>query len=188
MANAPLDLFPRVLGSEWQSLPEAVQRCHRIETRLRARGHFTITAGKSRLARLLSWIMGMPRPGASVLTELDVRRVDDHLLWLRNFAGTRLATRMYLLDDGRIAERRGPLELCLRIAVVDSGIDYRADGARLCIGAWRIALPALLSPLVDGRAWVEPGAAVMRVRMQIGARVIGTIVTYQGPLEVVAAH
>src|SRR5207244_1881778 len=44
----------------------------------------------------------------------------DQLLWLRDFSGTRLDTRMYLTDDGRMAERRGLMELCFRVAAVDS--------------------------------------------------------------------
>jgi hypothetical protein len=183
MAKPPLDLFPRLLGGGFASLPEPVRRCHQIEDEFHAHGNFTITTGKTWGARLLARLMGMPPAGSSVLTHLDVSREDDALLWRRNFAGRRMDTRMYLLGDDRMAERKGLVELCFRLSIVDSGINYRSDGARICVGRLRIPFPSLLAPVIDGRAWLEPTRNVMEIRIHIASRLFGTIVSYEGPLE-----
>ena len=90
--------------------------------------------------------MGMPRPSRAVRTTLDVQPEGDELVWRRDFE----------IDGGRIAERRGPIELRLRVTVHDGGIEYRCDGARLRVGSLRIPLPSFLAPRVEGRVYEGP--------------------------------
>ena len=173
-------LFERTLGSRWAELPEIVKRGHELEEGLRGDGEFDVVHGSSFLGRLFARAMGMPRPGLAVPTHLDVRPEGDELVGRRDIGGARLESRMYEIDGGRIAERRGPIELCLRVTARDGGIDYRCEGARLRIGKLRIPLPSFLAPRVEGRVWADGDA--MRTRIAISS-FVGTIVTYEGPLR-----
>jgi hypothetical protein len=178
-------LFPRILGGAWDSLPDVVRRGHELEPAFDAHGRFTVTHGTSLFARVLARLMGMPAAGTNIETRLEVRAKDDELVWHRDFSGTSLDSRMYALEDGRIAERRGLVEACLRVTVSDGGIDYRCDGMRLCIGRLRVTLPSWLAPRIDGRAWAD--AERMRVRISITSW-MGPIVTYEGPLEITSGE
>lgn len=173
-------LFERTLGSSWAALPQVVKRGHELEEGLHGDGDFDVVHGDSFFARLAARAMGMPRPGRAVRTTLDVEPEGDELVWRRDFGGARLESRMYEIDGGRIAERRGPIELCLRITAKDGGIEYRCEGARLRVGRLRIPFPSFLSPRVEGRVWADGDA--MRTRIAITS-FIGTIVTYEGPLR-----
>lgn len=173
-------LFERTLGAGWADLPDVVKRGHELEEGLHGEGEFDVVHGASFLARLAARVMGMPRAGRAVPTRLDVRSHENELVWLRDFGGSRLESRMYEIDGGRIAERRGPIELCLRITAKDGGVDYRCEGARLRLGALRVPLPSFVAPRVEGRVWADGDA--MRTRIAITS-FVGTIVTYEGPLR-----
>jgi hypothetical protein len=173
-------LFQRVLGPDWDGLPDIVKRGHELERELHGEGEFDITHGESWLMRLVALVMGMPRAGRAVRTRLDVVREGEELAWRRDFGGSHFDSRMYAIDGGRIAERRGLVELCLRITAKDGGIDYRSEAVRLRLGALRVPLPSIFAPRIDGRVWADGDA--MRTRIHI-ASWAGTIVTYEGPLR-----
>jgi hypothetical protein len=173
----PVGLFPRVLGRDWETLPDVVKRGHELEPEFHGRGTFTIVHGVSLLARL----MGMPPAGDAVPTRLDVVSEGDELVWRRDFGGTHMDSRMYEVDGGRIAERRGPIELCMRVTVEDAAIVYRSDVARLRVGRLRVPFPSWLAPRIEGRVWADGASMHTRIRIDSWA---GMIVTYEGPLEI----
>ncbi|HEY2367389.1 MAG TPA: DUF4166 domain-containing protein [Polyangiaceae bacterium] len=173
-------LFERTLGASWAELPEIVKRGHELEGGLHGDGAFDVVHGASFLARLFARAMGMPRPGRAIPTTLDVKLEGDDLVWRRDFGGTRLESSMYAIDGGRIAERRGPIELCLRVSVRDGGVEYRCEGARLRVGNLRVPLPSFLAPRIEGRVWADGDA--MRTRIAITS-FVGMIATYEGPLR-----
>ena len=175
----PLGLFPRVLGRDWDALPDVVKRGHELEPEFHGRGTFTIVHGESWLLRVAARVMGMPPAGDAIATRLDVVSDDDELVWRRDFGGSRMDSRMYETDGRRIAERRGLVELCMRVTVEERAIVYRSDGARLRLGRVRVPLPSWLAPRIEGRVW-EDGAA-MRTRIRIDSW-MGPLVTYEGLL------
>jgi len=172
-------LFERTLGAGWNELPDVLKRGHELERGLHGEGAFDVTLGASWLARLAARVMGMPRAGREVRTTLDVTPDGDELVWHRDFGGTSFDTCMYAIDGGRIAERRGLVELCLRVTAEGGAVVYRCEGARLRLGALRLPMP--LAPRVEGRVWADGDA--MRTRIAITAPLIGAIVTYEGPLR-----
>jgi len=172
-------LFERTLGAGWTELPDVVKRGHELERGLHGEGDFDVTLGASWLARLVARAMGMPRAGRALRTTLDVTPDGEELVWRRDFAGTSFDSRMYAIDGGRIAERRGLVELRLRVTAEEGAVVYRCEGARVRLGAVRFPMP--LAPRVEGRVWADGDA--MRTRIHIAAPVVGTIVTYEGPLR-----
>jgi hypothetical protein len=179
VSSAKLGLFPRVLGRDWDALPDVVKRGHELEPEFHGTGTFTIVHGASWHLRLFARVMGMPPAGEGVPTRLDVVSEGDELVWRRDFGGARMDSRMYEIDGGRIAERRGPIELCLRVTVEDRAIVYRSDGARLRVGGVRVPFPSFLAPGIEGRVWAD--GASMHTKIKIDSW-MGTIVTYEGPL------
>ena len=177
-----LALYPRLLGDAWRALPEPVRLCHDAAPTLVATGRFKVTRGASWMARLAAWLGGMPRPGNDVQLRLEVRSHDDHQTWSRDFGGFTMLTRQSLLADGRLAERRGPLELLFRVTGEEGAVVYRPAGVRLRIGPLAIPLPRWLAPRVEARAWCEPGDGRMHVLVSVSSSLAGTIATYGGPL------
>jgi hypothetical protein len=176
----PLGLFPRVLGRDWDALPDVVKRGHELEPEMHGHGAFTIVHGASWILRLAARMMGMPPAGDHVPTRLDVVSEGGELVWRRDFGGTHMDSRMYEIDGGRIAERRGPIEICMRITARDGAIVYRSDTVRLRIGPLRIPFPSFLAPRIEGRVWADGAAMHTRIRIDSW---MGMIVTYEGPLE-----
>src|SRR5262249_19440016 len=121
--------------------------------------------------------------GEGVITLLEVSAYEDYQEWRRDFAGQKLVTRQYLLGDGRFGERSGLVELCFRPAVIGSELHYRQEGARVCRGPLRIPVPAWFRPRVEARAGAEPGDTRMQVDIRVSMPILGTLVSYRGPVE-----
>lgn len=183
MAPRALEIYPRLLGPAWTDLPELVRRCHSANPTLVARGLFAVAHARSPIARFVIRLAGMPPAGDRVETRLSVHAFPDHQRWERDFAGHVLTTLQYCLDDGRLAERSGAFELLFRVEAEDGVVHYRPAGVRLCFGRFRVPLPSWCAPRVKARAWSEPGAVAMNVRIEIAAPLLGTLVTYGGPLR-----
>ena len=177
-----LALYPLLLGELWAKLPEPVRRCHDAAPRLVAEGRFIVTHARSWLARIVIALARMPRARDGVRLRLEVNALADHLVWRRDFDEFTMLTTQRLRPDGRMAERRGPMELLFEVAGEADAIVYRPRGVRLCLGALRIPMPSWLAPRVEGRAWTVSGEACMHVHIVIAAPILGTLVTYGGPL------
>ncbi len=185
-----LRLYPVALHDAWSGLPEALRACLDASPSLDAEGRFTVTRARSLLARLVLALAGMPKAGDDVALRLEVRAHEGHQRWERDFAGYRMSTVKTLLPDGRMAERRGPIELLFRITTLREAtaegervaVVYHPAGVRLCLGPLRVPIPSWCGPRVDARVWCEPGERVMRVEVKMAVPLVGPIVTYGGPL------
>ena len=177
-------LYEHALGPAWGSLPEPVRRCHLPG--LVASGRFKITHTRSWLGRLVIAIMGMPRSGEDVQTDLRVAARERHQAqyqeWVRHFDGRPMTTEQYALDR-RVAERMGSIELAFDVVASGDALEYVQRGARFCLLRLRIPLPAWCAPRVHARCWAEPHATAMNVRVRIALPMLGELVTYGGALE-----
>lgn len=174
---ARLALYPTLLGAAWDTLPAPVKACHEAVPDLFAGGCFTVEHASSFVAKLVIAMAALPPAGDDIALRLDVKSADDHQIWTRHFGDFSMTTRQYLLADGRMVERRGVVELLFRVSVEDGALIYRPDGVRLWLG-FPIPIPPWLGPRVAGRAWCEGDS--MRVKIEVRAPLLGTIVTYGG--------
>lgn len=179
----PLALYPRVFGEVWATLPEPVRRCLDADPSLVAVGRFTVTRATSWPARFALVFAGMPPSGEDVALRLEIQTTPDHQLWRRAFADFTMETTQWLLPDGRLVERKGPVELLFRIAFEEGAVVYHPAGARARVGPFRLRLPSWLAPRVDCRAWTEPDDERMHVRVVVSAPIVGRLITYGGPLR-----
>jgi hypothetical protein len=179
-----LRLYPDALGGGWSTLPEPLRACHDPCPSLEAEGRFTVTRSRSWLARMILFMAQMPPDGDDVALRLGVRAHPDHQIWERDFDGFRMTTVQALLPDGRMAERKGAIELLFRVTVDGDAVVYSPAGVRLCAFGLRIPFPSWLGPRVEARAWCEPGEPTMNVRVSMSVPVVGALVTYGGPLAI----
>ena len=177
---ARFELYPALLGEAWHTLPEPVRSCHQASPALVAHGRFSVEHAASLAARIAIAIGALPPSGEDVPLRLDVQSGHDHQIWKRDFGGFVLTTRQSMLADGRLVERRGLLELLFQVRVEDGSVLYHPAGLRLRLGMLAIPIPRWLGPSVVGRAWCEGES--MRVKIEIAAPLLGTIVTYGGLL------
>jgi hypothetical protein len=168
-------LYVHLLGSAWDGLPPIVRRLHLEGS---ATGRFAIRRGRGLLATVVGWLCRFPAPGEDVPTRLVVRRDGPVQRWERTFAGHGLASVQRAWRDGWMAERMGPVECAFRLRPVERGLVYDFVGAWLCLGVWRLRLPRLFAPHVEGTTTEEPGG--MHVRVSIRQALAGELLTYEG--------
>ena len=175
--SAP-SLYMGVLGPDWERLLALVRRLHQEGG---ATGRFTIRRGQGVLASLLGWLCRFPAAGEDVPTRLLVRREGAVQHWERSFGGHTLASVQCAWEGGRMGERFGPVECVFQMRVVEGGLSYDQVGAWLCLGPWRLRLPRLLAPRVEGLA-IE-SAQGMSVSVKIGSAFTGWLLTYEGHIQ-----
>lgn len=168
-------LYAGVLGSSWAGLPSRVRRLHEEGA---AAGCFTIRRGRGPLAALACWLCGFPAAGEDVPTRLHVRQDGEVQRWERSFGGHPLVTVQRAWQGGLLGERLGPMECVFRLRAVAQGIAYEQVGTWLCLGPWRLPLPRLLAPRIEGLATEVPEG--MRVQVKIGSALTGWLLTYEG--------
>ncbi len=175
-AVAPVPtLYANLLGTDWDVLPPTVRRLHREG---RATGRFRIRRGRGPLATLVGWFCGFPAEGEDVPTRLVVRREGPVQHWERSFGGQALFTAQRAWGDGLLAERLGAVECVFRLRAVDTSLVFEPVGAWLCLGPWRLKLPRLLAPHIDGVATEAPEG--VRARVLIGSPLTGALLSYEG--------
>lgn len=177
-ASPAPSLYVRLLGSAWDGLPAIVRRLHLEGS---ATGRFTIRRGRGLLASLVGWFCRFPAPGENVPTRLVVRRDGPVQRWERTFNGHALATVQRAWREGWMAEQMGPVECAFHLRPVERGLVYEFVGAWLCLGPWRLPLPRLLAPHIEGTTLEVPGG--MHVRVSIGMALTGALLTYEGEVR-----
>lgn len=66
----PAPLYPRLMGTAWAELDEAVRQAHMLDGRLRGVGMFRVQHGTGKLARFLLAVLPLPPAGETVATKL----------------------------------------------------------------------------------------------------------------------
>src|SRR6218665_4179920 len=98
-------LYARLLGADWERLPERVRRMH-VEGR--ASGRFTIRRGPGLLAALVGGLCRFPPAGEDIPTRLAVHREGEGQRWERAFGPHALATRQHVWPGQRLVEGPRP--------------------------------------------------------------------------------
>ncbi|PTL83987.1 DUF4166 domain-containing protein [Vitiosangium sp. GDMCC 1.1324] len=168
-------LYAGLLGPAWMGLPPLVRRLHREG---HASGRFTIRRGPGVLSALIGWLCRFPPDGQDVPTRLVVRREGAGQCWERTFGTHALATAQRAREDGRLVEQLGPVECVFQLYAEDQGLIYEQVGAWLRLGPWSVPLPRLFTPRIEAEAVEVTGG--MRVRVHIGAALVGGLLTYEG--------
>lgn len=169
-------LYQRVLGADYDRLPEVLKRFHGAPRGGSVAGSLRIERGAGWLRGLLASLGGLPPAGESVPLRLDVSVQGDEEHWTRSFGRTQLHTRQ-LARDGRLVELHPPWKLRIRLGATRDGMQLEHERCY-----WRgIPLPRALSPRVD--SIVEARDDRWWIVVTIGVPLFGMVCRYSGEVR-----
>ena len=185
MKPAP-GLYQRLLGPAWQSLHNQVRRLHLADSvgRLEASGKFCITQGRNPFARLIAWLLRMPRASDGASVRLVIKRRGPQELWSKTFESIRLQTVQRLDDHGFLVERFDLFEICFRILVEGEGLRYQQEAFRVIIGKIGIPVPRRMAPKVSALEMPSKASNQTAVDVEVSAPLVGLILKYRGEIRV----
>jgi hypothetical protein len=102
-------LFRRMLGTQFECLPEALRALHDRSRDSRAVGRCAVTLGRSRPARALAWLLRLPPAAGDIPLAVDFVLEKGGETWRRDLAGASLVSRLRAGSgalEGLIVERR----------------------------------------------------------------------------------
>ncbi len=177
-------LYPQLLGSDWGKLSPLMRAMHVTRGPISARGTFEVHKAVGWWASCLRRFSRLPPPGRDVPTRLVITQEDGQEVWCRSFGTTRMLTKQRLHAPGVMAERVGCMEFRIRVAREHQGIRYCQVGAALRLGPFKVPLPAMLAPQVEGTE--QPAASVggAQVRIAIRAPIGGRLIAYEGVIAI----
>jgi hypothetical protein len=185
--NPHTALYPRLIGEAWLNLNESVRHAHLDgETTVKGYGRFKIRHGKSGLARLLLWLSPLPPAIAAVDTQLLMTQDGRGERWERTFGDKLLVTKQWAGVDGRLIEQMGLLEFRFRLEIIDDGLTYRQERAKLRFGLLRIPLPRWLSPQVSANERPTDMPNLTHVRVVVKFPLAGFLISYEGDIQCAA--
>jgi hypothetical protein len=171
------------MGSSWLLLSDAVRAAHVAVSTVRGSGRLRIVHGRSRAARMLAWLLRVPRATDAADTRLIVAADGMNERWLRRFDARRMNTRQYQAGDGELAERIGILELQFRLEADEGSLLYQQVGAALVFGPVRVRVPGGWAPTVTARE--DPaGARRIRVDVRLALPAVGPVLAYDGFIDI----
>jgi len=169
-------LYQRILGEQFELLPEPLRRFHGSPNGGRAAGSFRVERGVGRMRAFLAAIGKLPPAGEGVPLRLDVdvRGEEEH--WTRSFGSSRLFTRQFA-HDGRLVELHPPWKLRIRLGATDKGMQLEHERCY-----WHgIPLPRLFAPRVE--SYVEARGERWFVEVTIGMPLVGMVCRYSGEVQ-----
>ncbi len=125
-------LYPDLLKSDFERLPQALREFHSAPGGGRARGTASVRHASGLLARLA----GFPPEGENVPLQLNVLAGENQEVWIRRFGDTLLKS-VQRQSGGLIEESFGPLKILLRVTVEGSRMRFFSESVRW----WIIPLP-----------------------------------------------
>jgi hypothetical protein len=181
-AGTPMRPYPRLLGSSWNELGDAIQLAHRAQAPIHGYGRFRIAHGRTRLARLIAHWLRLPPASDSAETRLIIRSTAAGEQWIRSFSDRCLESRQYE-SRGELVEQFGVLELRFRIEADHGSLVYRQVAAALVFGSFRLRLPPLCAPNVNAR---EDPAGERRIHVSVRVRFppVGSVLAYDGTIDI----
>ena len=169
-------LYRRVLGADFDVLPETTRRLHRGAPAILAEGEAMVESVASAPARLLSRWLGMPVRSGKVAVRVVIEQRQGREYWSRSFAGKVMRSEMRE-ECGLIAERFGPFSIRMRLLAHGAGLDMRRVDGRF-LG---LPIPAFLLPQITAEERVDmKGKHLFNV--EIGVPLLGRLVAYRGHL------
>lgn len=169
-------LFRRLLGDELDNLPPALRRAHDADDRQTWAGSSQVVASRNPIARMLCWMMGLPKAGSDIPVTVVFERDGEAEVWHRNFAGRTYHSR-FIARDGMIAEKMGPATNRFRVSVKDGRLHLDLVAFRFLgvpFPSWLCPQCPAVESEVDGR---------YRFDVPIILPLLGFAIRYAGLME-----
>lgn len=166
-------LYERLLGDDFQVLPESLRSFHRHPTT--RKGTLLVTRPRGRFRNFIADRMKLPPAGQAKIC-VDVQVEGDKEIWRRDFDGYALVTSQWQAGPLMI-EEAGPMRFGLEVRQVGKGMTFRQKRAWFA----RVPLPPFAAPRVwadvvgEGDGW--------RVEVRVSVPILGQLVQYAGKIE-----
>ena len=169
-------MFRKLLGEDFEQLPQPVRIMHDLERRIVANGHARVQRGRNVFAQLAATIANLPHSSARVPVQVMFDANAAGELWTRQF-GDHVFSSEQWAERGLLFERLGPV-------TVGSDLQLENGRMRLALRRWRlfgVPLPRFLAVRSDTYEYVEDGVFAFHAR--ISHPFCGLIVAYEGTLS-----
>ncbi|MES2920232.1 MAG: DUF4166 domain-containing protein [Verrucomicrobiota bacterium] len=179
-SNSVSSLYQNLLGSAWGELPGSVRSAHLAG--VERRGYFRVTHRAGRIAgHLIRWSK-LPAANNQAQVVLRIHEEDAGQVWERRFGSDTFSTFQWA-DAGCLVEYFQCWELSFELQVMGRALLYKQCGARFCFGPIRVRVPSAFAPHVSA---IERDQDLNRVDVRVAVKLplIGTLITYEGHLEV----
>jgi len=191
-AERAVGVFGQVISGDPARLPLVVRRFHFSLGDVAGTGIFQVRRSPTPLGRLMATLLHLPRPNDAAPVTLVVRRPppatcgEPMELWYRRF-GDESVDSLQAVDDSRVVERVGRIELCFELAADGGRLEFVHVATRVRLGPVRLRLPRALSIRVRASVGASPDEQRLHVRVLVSAPLVGTLLAYCGELAEVAA-
>jgi hypothetical protein len=166
-------LYRRLLGSQFDELPEVLRRFHDAPGGGRARGTFQVARGRGWMQNALAFLLRLPAAGRDLAVELHVAVEGQTERWTRCFPDRRLVS-VQSADRDLLMERFGLAAFSTKLVIAGPCVRYEFRRAWLA----GIPLPRRLAPVVNG--WVVAGDSGWQVVVHLLIPFVGEILHYDG--------
>ena len=172
-----LSLYRQVMGPAFETLAPELRVLHdSIGVRI-FNGHCTIEPAKSRIARCIAGLMGLPTRKAVGKFQFELRQSLGQEIWLRHFPGSRMCSHMQV-HSGELIERFGWVKFRFNLVADQHKLTMMLIGISVC----GVPLPHWLLPTTWGREHGADGKFYFDAGASWGG--LGRLVAYSGWLEI----
>lgn len=171
-------LLRRVLGADFDLMPEPVRRMHSLTKNQNVRGISRVMGGTNILAKFIRVVAQLPRPTNHAVITIAFTLHTDGETWDRHFGSSRFHTIMRC-EDGHLTEQLAALP-------VKFIYDVHADAAGFSLHLrdlkfFSVSLPRLFWPKMAARARVWQGK--YQFSTMVGFWFCGRVISYFGYLD-----
>lgn len=171
-------LYERVIGDDWQRLPQPLRELHSVTQRAVFEGEARVENGSALLSRCLRSLIGFPRAAERVAVRVTIERRGDCERWTRQFGRQRFRSVLRAArnsERGVVVERFGALSFRLQMPVDPQGLRMIVQRAT----SLGLELPDWLTPTSVTRETVD-ALGRFHFDVDIGLPRLGRIVRYRG--------
>jgi hypothetical protein len=144
---AAVQLYRRILGTDFDKLPKALRRFHDLPEGGCGRGRFHVERGRGLFARILASVFRFPEAGTDVPVVLRIAVEGDRERWTRNF-GTRTLQSVQWCHDGLLIEQMKLARFAIQLSADETGMRFFLRRTWLLM----IPLPGFLAPQIETSA------------------------------------
>ncbi len=173
--NKPI--YPRILGSAFDTLPDQVKRLRDSDQSREWHGEAEITPSGHALGRLIARAFSFPTKARTCPVSVRFDPDETGELWTRDFGGQIMVSHQSFgktRDQHHMVERFGPVAVALALVVKEGKLHFIPRHIRL----FGLNLPGWMLPKGDSYETEIDGR--FRFHVEIRVPVLGRLVRYQG--------
>ncbi|CAA6804106.1 MAG: Unknown protein [uncultured Sulfurovum sp.] len=111
-----MTLYERILGDEFSKLPPLIQKMHIYEGSNLLKGVVEIERGKALIAKVLNFLMKLPKEQSNALLSLELKAKKEKELWRRTFGKDTFLSTQYQ-SGKQMVEQMGLLKMYFDVYV-----------------------------------------------------------------------